>query len=420
MLKLKLLFLFFITIFSSFSQIDEYKRITSVLCSSDFHGRGYVKKGDSVAADFIKREFQRIGLKPRKKDFLQAFNLGVNTFPNKMFVQVENEILTPGKDFILAPESGSYKGKIFPKELSVEQFLNEERLVIAIKEALSNNGSSNAILYNSVGVQSDTNNRVHTIIQQVLSFVPVIEIVDAKFMWSVGREQFNNPYIKIQSNVKLNKSILVDIDAKYEGNYSSQNVIGYLPSKKWNAETIVVTAHYDHLGRLGHNTYFPGANDNASGIAMMLLIAEYFKENKVDKHILFIAFGGEEAGLIGSQYFVNNPTFPLRKIDFVLNIDILGSGNEGITVVNSIEQELAFQLLNNINSEKKLVYNIKKRGQTSNSDHYWFSQKGIPAIFIYTRGSNKNYHDINDLYENLFFDEVEDLKELFTSFIRLY
>ena len=97
MLKLKLLFLFFITVFSSFSQIDEYKRITSVLCSSDFHGRGYVKKGDSVAADYIKREFQRIGLKPRKKDFLQAFNLGVNTFPNKMFVQVENEILTPGK-----------------------------------------------------------------------------------------------------------------------------------------------------------------------------------------------------------------------------------------------------------------------------------------------------------------------------------
>ena len=420
MLNLKLLFFAFILGFPSFSQIDDYKRITSTLCSPDFHGRGYVNKGDSIAADFIKEEFQKIGLKPRKKNFLQAFNLGVNTFPSKMLVQVGDKPLIPGIDFIVAPESGSFTGEIYPKELSVEQFLNEESLILEIKKVLNNKGISNAILYNSVGVQSDTNNRIHSIIQQVLSIVPVIEIVDSKFMWSVGREQMKNPYIKIQSNVKLEALLLVNIDAKFQSNYSSQNVIAYLPSKKWNAKTIVVTAHYDHLGRLGIDTYFPGANDNASGIGVMLLMADYFKNNKVDKNILFIAFGGEEAGLIGSHYFVNHPTFPLRKIDFVLNIDIMGSGDEGITAVNSVEQELAFNLLNNINSEKKLVSQIKKRGQTRNSDHYWFSEKGIPAIFIYTRGSNKNYHDINDLYENLVFDEVEDLKELFTSFIRLY
>ena len=177
----------------------------------------------------------------------------------------------------------------------------------------------------------------------------MIEIVDSKLMWSVGREQLKNPYIKIKSSIKLSSSLLVDIDAKFENNYSSQNVVGYLPSKKWNAKTIVVTAHYDHLGRMGQDTYFPGANDNASGIAILLAIAEHFKQNKSDKNILFVAFGGEEAGLVGSHYFVNHPTYPIRKIDFVLNIDIMGSGDEGITVVNSIEQELAFQLLNSIN-----------------------------------------------------------------------
>ena len=203
MLNLKLLFFAFILGFPSFSQIDDYKRITSTLCSPDFHGRGYVNKGDSIAADFIKEEFQKIGLKPRKKNFLQAFNLGVNTFPSKMLVQVGDKPLRPGIDFIVAPESGSFTGEIYPKELSVEQFLNEESLILEIKKVLNNKGISNAILYNSVGVQSDTNNRIHSIIQQVLSIVPVIEIVDSKFMWSVGREQMKNPYIKIQSNVKL-------------------------------------------------------------------------------------------------------------------------------------------------------------------------------------------------------------------------
>jgi hypothetical protein len=420
MLNFKLLLFTCVLGLSSFSQIEEYKRVTSTLCSPSFQGRGYVNKGDSIAADFIKIEFQRIGLKSRKKGFLQRFNLGVNTFPDQMLVQIGDKRLIPGKDFIIAPESGSFNGVLNLKELSVEEFLNEDRLVIAIKKALSNNGKSNAILYNSVGVQSDTNNRVHSIIQQVLSFVPVIEIVDSKLMWSVGREQLKNPYIKIKSSIKLSSSLLVDIDAKFENNYSSQNVVGYLPSKKWNAKTIVVTAHYDHLGRMGQDTYFPGANDNASGIAILLAIAEHFKQNKSDKNILFVAFGGEEAGLVGSHYFVNHPTYPIRKIDFVLNIDIMGSGDEGITVVNSIEQELAFQLLNSINSENKLVSKIKKRGQTRNSDHYWFSEKGIPSIFVYTQGSNKNYHDIKDTFGNLIFDEVEDLIELFTSFINQY
>lgn len=420
MLNLKLFLFFCILGFSSFSQIKDYKRITSTLCSPNFHGRGYVNKGDSIAADFIKGEFQKIGLKPRKKNFLQTFNLGVNTFPNKMLVQVGDIPLSPGVDFIVAPESGSFNGEIYPKELSVEQFLNEESLVIAIKGILNNEVRSNAILYNSVGVQSDTNNRIHSIIQQLISIVPVIEIVDSKFMWSVGREQVKYPYLKIQTSVKLEASIIVHIDAKFEKNYSSQNIIAYLPSKKWNAKTIVVTAHYDHLGRMGKETYFPGANDNASGIGVLLAIAQHFKQNKSDKNLLFIAFGGEEAGLIGSHYFVNHPTYPIRKIDFVLNIDIMGSGDDGITIVNATEQEKAYHLLEQINNQKQLISRVKKRGQTKNSDHYWFSEKGVPAIFVYTQGSNKNYHDINDTYENLIFDEVENLKELFTSFISQY
>lgn len=139
MLNFKLLLFTCVLGLSSFSQIEEYKRVTSTLCSPSFQGRGYVNKGDSIAADFIKIEFQRIGLKSRKKGFLQRFNLGVNTFPDQMLVQIGDKRLIPGKDFIIAPESGSFNGVLNLKELSVEEFLNEDRLVIAIKKALSNN-----------------------------------------------------------------------------------------------------------------------------------------------------------------------------------------------------------------------------------------------------------------------------------------
>ena len=201
-------------------------------------------------------------------------------------------------------------------------------------------------------------------------------------------------------------------------NYTSRNVFGYLPGKKKCGKTIVYSAHYDHLGRMGTETYFPGGNDNASGTAMLISMAKYFKENPVDYNILFIAFAGEEAGLVGSHYFVEHPLIKLDKIAFLLNLDIMGSGEEGITVVNATLFEKEFKELQKINEEKQLLTVVKARGPAANSDHYWFTQKGVPAFFIYTMGPNKNYHDVNDTYENLSFVEYTDITSLLVEFTK--
>jgi len=243
-------------------------------------------------------------------------------------------------------------------------------------------------------------------------------VTDAKFTWSVGSEQFVFPLIRIQDSIYKDGNLTIDIDAELLKNYHTQNVMAYLPAKKKCAKTVVFTAHYDHLGRMGDDTYFPGANDNASGTAMLLTMAKYFKENPSDYNVLFIAFAGEEAGLLGSKYFVENPVLKLKKIKFLVNLDIMGSGEDGITAVNATLFEKEFALLQKINAEKSLLKVVKKRGPAANSDHYWFTLEGVPAFFIYTMGPNKNYHDVFDVYDNLSFKEYEDITTLLIEFVK--
>ena len=107
----------------------------------------------------------------------------------------------------------------------------------------------------------------------------------------------------------------------------------------------------------------------------------------------------------------------LKKIDFLINLDIMGSGEEGITVVNATNFETEFLALQKINEELNLLSQIKKRGPTKNSDHYWFTTKNVPAFFIYTQGPNKNYHDVFDTYENLTFKEFRDITTLLLKFV---
>jgi Zn-dependent M28 family amino/carboxypeptidase len=153
---------------------------------------------------------------------------------------------------------------------------------------------------------------------------------------------------------------------------------------------------------------------------MLLSMAKYYSENPNDYNLVFIAFAGEEIGLVGSHYFVEHPTIPLSKINFLINLDIMGSGEEGITVVNATKFENEFNQLVKINEENQLLTQVKKRGPAANSDHYWFSEKGVPSFFIYTQGPNKHYHDIFDTYEELSFKEYEDIKSLLIKFVQYF
>lgn len=411
--------LFFALLFSSnlYGQIEEVRRITKQLCSPEFHGRGYVNKGDSLAADYLVSEFQKLGVEGYKGSFFQNFTLDVNTFPGRMSVKIKGKELVPGKDFSIDPSSRGGKQTLIPKEISGDQTLDLNYLRKIIQEVISERNG--AIAFNYKDAPKDSIQKIQSIIREVATILPVIEVMTTKFTWSVGRSQVNYPYIQIQDSVYISgAAIEYDIEARVIKDYQSQNVIGYLPAKKNCAKTVMFTAHYDHLGRMGADTYFPGANDNASGSAMLLTMAKYFKENPSDYNVMFVAFAGEEAGLVGSKHFVENPLFKLKKIKFLVNLDIMGSGEEGITVVNGTLFKKQFDLLQTINKEEGLLAKIKIRGPAANSDHYWFTEKGVPAFFIYTMGPNKHYHDIFDEYEALSFSEYEDITKLLIEFLK--
>ena len=420
-----LLFLFVFSGFVLNAQIEEIRRITKQLCSPEFHGRGYVNKGDSLAADYLVSEFKKLGVDSYKKiNYLQPFSIqGINRFPDVMSVKHGEKELTPGVHFMIDPTSSGGKMELNPVVIDGRRLIKgpdlefDQNYIRSKIEHFGNDGK-NCYLLDIGGIGKDTTKVVMGLSSALCEFGPVIEVMDRKFTYSVGRSQMKHPLIYIQDSIyQEGQSFTIDINAEFVENYNSQNVLAYLPAKKMCAKTVVFTAHYDHLGRMGANTYFPGGNDNASGTAMLLTMAKYFKENPSNYNIMFIAFAGEEAGLVGSRYFVENTPIKLKKIRFLLNLDIMGSGEDGITAVNSTVHEEEFKLLQSINEEKVLLKKVKKRGPTSNSDHYWFTQEGVPAFFIYTMGLNQNYHDVFDTYENLSFNEYEDITKLLVTFV---
>jgi Zn-dependent M28 family amino/carboxypeptidase len=155
---------------------------------------------------------------------------------------------------------------------------------------------------------------------------------------------------------------------------------------------------------------FRGANDNASGVAMLLALAKYYGENKPKFDTYFLFTTAEEVGLLGSSYFIQNPPFDLKKIKMLVNLDMVGTGDEGITLVNAKKQNHYFELLENLN--KGRINQIKARGEACNSDHCLFDRIGIPAVFIYTLGGKQAYHDIYDNGEGLSMEAFDALYDL--------
>ena len=134
--------------------------------------------------------------------------------------------------------------------------------------------------------------------------------------------------------------------------------------------------------------------------------------------MLFIAFAGEEAGLQGSTWCVTDRPIDLSSIRMMINLDLNGTGEEGITVVNSTEQQKLFDELVAINAKEKLLAVVKPRGPACNSDHCPFVQKGVPAVFIYTMGGISAYHDVFDKPETLPLTEFDDLYRLLAAALK--
>ena len=419
MRKLFLFSLFFITynLQLSFSQdMQRAKQTIADLCGSQMYGRGYTQNGDKIAAKYIAEKLEKAGAKKFGDSYFQTFPLTINTFPNKINLEIDGQKLAVGTDFIVSPVSSSGSGTAKPYILDTLIFV-ENRTAIA--QLLKEDLSDKVMIINGKDYPkiADLPTALVRKIYEAKAFISL----ETKLTMSLANAQLSKPtFLVLKDKMpkdfgESTRKIKFSLDAKLIENYQTQNIIGYLAGS--SDSCIVLSAHYDHLGGLGKHTYFAGANDNASGITFLLELLEYYKENPPKYTTVFMFFGAEEAGLLGSKYYVGNPLFPLSQIKFLVNLDLVGTGIEGITVVNATIFPKEFELINQLNKEGNYFTQVKKRGKAANSDHYFFTESGVKSFFIYAMGGIQAYHDVNDKAETLPLSHYQALFQLITKFI---
>ena len=222
----------------------------------------------------------------------------------------------------------------------------------------------------------------------------------------------------LPTSLKINKDLR---SSQLDG----KNVMGYIEGSDKKDELVVVSAHYDHLGKRGEAVY-NGADDNGSGTTAVLEISEAFKLAKEAGHgprrsILFLLVTGEEKGLLGSEYYAMYPQFPLENTVCNVNIDMVGRVDEKyqenhnyIYVIGSDRLSTDLHEINETvnNQFSNLVldytYNDEKDPNRYyyRSDHYNFAKNGVPAIFFFS-GTHKDYHRTSDTVEKINFEKME-------------
>ncbi len=351
------------------------RKTVDTLTSSYFRGRGYTDNGMRKAADYIARQFKSYGLQPLSESgYLQQFSYPVNIFPDRMEVSLNGKRRVPGKDFIVSPDSkGTVSSGQLQKQDSITFVDPENKVVIVLKDKLT---------------------------------------------WSVAPKAKDYTLIQVDRKAiaETPKQVTVSVDNEEINSFDANNICGMVKGTKRPDSIVMISAHYDHLGGMGKDTYFPGANDNASGVSMVLGLARYYAANPQPYTMVFVLFGGEEAGLIGSKYFTEHPLVQLDKIRFLTNVDMVGTGVGGATVVNGQIYTKEYSMFAQLNNEGKYLVKVNSRGKAANSDHYWFTEIGVPAFFIYTLGGTKAYHDVFDVSATLPLSEYEDLFQLLVKF----
>ena len=207
------------------------------------------------------------------------------------------------------------------------------------------------------------------------------------------------------------------------------NVAGFIEGRDpvLKNETVVFSAHYDHIGASGTNVN-PGADDDASGCAALLSMAKAYQslDKKPLRSILFLWVSGEEVGLFGSQTYVNNPLRPLDKTIVDLNMDMIGrvksasdtsashpmTGPNSVFVITDNQSKELLEIANEIDKKSPLDFDYSLSGRNhplmlfSRSDHYNFMKKDIPILFFST-GLHTDYHTPGDIIEKLDFKKME-------------
>lgn len=357
----KVLFFLALTLcWFSFTQAQDSAYVRSIikaLTSEQMHGRGTCYKGDSVAADFLAGEMRRIGVLPLQVNYLQYYTYDCYSLEGPISLSLNGTELLPFTQYRLLSTARYAKTASLEKATWKKQLKDGTWLI---------------------GVD------------QLDTYGPI-----------VGPERSDPVCIEILNSFipKRVKKVKADIPIQFHKNYKTQNVVGYV--RGVIDSMIVFTAHYDHCGTMGDGVIFPGAHDNASGVAAVMDLARMSASQKPYYTMVFMLFSGEEAGLKGSQYAAENPLIDYSKVKLLCNIDMFCGGDEGIMFFNAKSKNTKdfFEQMKSLNDEIHAAVEIRPRENRPNSDHYWFSNY-CPSIFLLTMGQPfGGYHDPDDTCE---------------------
>jgi aminopeptidase YwaD len=389
-------------------------------------GRMTGSNGEMVSALYIAGVFKKSGAKPGNGDsYLQDFEFTESVEPTEnTWFKVNGELWTGGKDYypidgtasgivaadiffagfgIKAPElgyndyegKGDRKGKIFVIELGAPDgntphskyidYLKLDKKIALAKEE----GAAAVIFINKGDEENDPSDELNP---KVASYdMPVIFV------------KRNFDYLEADEVI-----IQVEITRK-KG--TGHNVLGFIDNKA--ATTIVIGAHYDHLGFGGSHSLYRGepevhngADDNASGTSMLMELVSMLKKSKwKNNNYLFIAFSGEELGLYGSSFFTKSPLMDQYKVNYMLNMDMVGRLDpaENVLIVNGVGTSPVWK-----DVMKKVhfggdtnVYKVKTtEGGIGPSDQTSFYFKDVPAIHFFS-GTHNDYHKPSDDWQKI-------------------
>ena len=357
------------------------KREVRQLCR--FEGRGYAGRGYQKAARYLYRRFQKMGYKTRIDTFQHAIR-----YVKKAYVRPHgSRPWRVGIDFWPSPMSPSVKGYFIVDTVPLPGKLWMIPDTMSLQEAL----------------RQALSNRVQGILRPVRKVnasyaddpLPLL-LIETTYRPAAGTQMEIS--IQIQQEEVQNYNII----AEKPGIQDSFWILG---------------AHYDHLGRVGR-TVFWGANDNASGVAFLSLLARRLSRDTLPYGVMWVAFGGEEAGLLGAYYFVGRHARHLERLKGMLNFDLMGYGEKGIAVVGAKDQEDFWKQVVRHRPPSLAEVPHLLRPNAPNSDHYPFREKGYPALFFYLQGGPGYYHDPLDRPETLSWYRAYDMVRWVETLLR--
>ena len=402
-----------------------YRNLVYRLASDSFKGRGYSFAGDQIAARFLSSEMQRLGLKSWTPDYRQPVPIKMNLFEGDARIRFDTQdsdlVLFDNVEF-MAYSCGA-KGTFDVKTIAVK------KLPKAIGKA--GNKYQNCFVcidISGLNPKDSVQNELLKLANQTFMNNPLQArgyiIVSEKLLgWHIGYGQYpkNHTTVNVLKRCleKLPGKVEISLDQSFANPYNSQNICGYIEGSQCPDSFYVFTGHYDHLGKFGRNYTCYGANDNASGAAFVMDLARHYSlpENRPAYSIAFLLFTGEEVGLLGSFHYCEHSLFPLDKVKFLINLDMVGTNEDGITVVCAPDFQEDFDLLTNFNEKNSYLKKVAPRKATANSDHYPFYKKGCRTFFIYGMGKSGRYHSQYDTPEALSFGNYPGLFRLLTDYI---